>query len=386
MKLMSSSAVETVDLLDLKLLPAWVKEPADSKSYADYTEEEDRGAQKRWRGAPRDKPKHRTPIKREQASDSDKSRASIQHPTPKVERRYRDGLRQRSGAGDGRPRGSKNRRRLDRHPQFTRTPSVTVRFLPYSLAFENVVAQIKSGSVAYSVFALARLFLEKPVGYEVYVAAKPHSPLFQLGENGGVSVDREFLERNAFRFAQRDFYQVNVVESDPIKGNFSNVARCRLSGTLLGPTNHHAYQPQLRSLYEQRFSRRLSFSDYQRQIEIVSDPAVVERWKEEARKVTTYTTLLEQTPLTFSSAAEAERHFRSHYFPTLVRSVPDVTVGGTSSRSLPDRILNRSIEEAWARETRSPSNVMQELASRFRQNGLHIFRHRRGMLFVSPRS
>jgi len=27
---------------------------------------------------------------------------------------------------------------------------------------------------------------------------------------------------------------------------------------------------------------------------------------------------------------------------------------------------------------------MQELASRFRQNGLHIFGHRRGMLFVSP--
>src|SRR5262249_51365850 len=55
-----------------------------------------------------------------------------------------------------------------------------------------------------------------------------------------------------------------------------------------------------------------------------------------------------------------------------------------SSRSLPDRILNRAIEQAWVRETRSPSNIMQELASRFRQNGLHIFRHRRGMLFVSP--
>jgi hypothetical protein len=137
-------------------------------------------------------------------------------------------------------------------------------------------------------------------------------------------------------------------------------------------------------LYEQRFSRRLSFADYQRQIEIVSDPEVVERWKEEARKVTTYTTLLEQTPLTFSSAAEAERHFRSHYFPALIRNVDDVTVGGTSSRSLPDRILNRAIEQAWVRETRSPSNVMQELASRVRQNGLHIFRHRRGMLFVSP--
>jgi hypothetical protein len=157
-----------------------------------------------------------------------------------------------------------------------------------------------------------------------------------------------------------------------------------LSGTLLGPTNHHAYQPQLRSLYEQRFSRRMSFADYQRQIEIVSDPAVVERWKEEARKVTTYTTLREETPQTFSSIAETERHFRSQYFPELIRNVAEVTIGGTSSRSLSDRTLNQAIEQAWVRETRSPSNIMQELASRFRQNGLHIFRHRRGMLFVSP--
>jgi hypothetical protein len=28
--------------------------------------------------------------------------------------------------------------------------------------------------------------------------------------------------------------------------------------------------------------------------------------------------------------------------------------------------------------------MMQELAGRFRQDGLHVFRHRRGMLFVSP--
>ena len=61
-----------------------------------------------------------------------------------------------------------------------------------------------------------------------------------------------------------------------------------------------------------------------------------------------------------------------------------MTVGGTSSRSLADRVLNRAIEQAWVRETRSPSNIMQELASRLRQNGLHVFRHRRGMLFVSP--
>ena len=35
------------------------------------------------------------------------------------------------------------------------------------------------------------------------------------------------------------------------------------------------------------------------------------------------------------------------------------------------------------RETHSPSNTMQELATQLRQAGLNVFRHRRGMLFVS---
>src|SRR5262249_42583802 len=182
-------------------------------------------------------------------------------------------------------------------------------------------------------------FLEKPGRYEVCLAATAVAPVYQLGD-GVVSVDREFLHRNAFRFAQRDFYQIDVAESDPIKGNFSNVARCRLSGTLLGPTNYHTYQPQLRSLYEQRFSRRMSFAEYQRQVEIVSDPALVERWKDEARKVTTYITLHEESPLTFSSVAETERHFRSNYLPGLVRSLDHVTIGGLFGPGRPDPAFN----------------------------------------------
>ena len=374
---MTSPTIETVDLLDLKLLPAWVKEPAEARSYAHYSGEGDTGRRKAGHGPQRGKPKRRTPINREQASN-------IQRQTRKADRPHREASRNKTGSTTRRWHGAKHRPSPNRDAPVMRTPPVTIRFLPYLPAFENVAAQIQSGSVAYSLFALARLFLEKPVGYEVCLTAKAESPLYQLGDNGAVSVDREFIERNAFRFAQRDFYQVDVVETDPVKGNFSNVARCRLSGTLLGPTNHHNYQPQLRSLYDQRFSRRMSFADYERQIEIVSDAALIDRWKEEARKVTTYNTLREKTPVTFSSPVEVERHFRSNYLPGLIHSMNEVTIGGASSRRLPDRTLNRVIEEAWARETRSPSNMIQELSSRFRQNGLQVFRHRRGMLFVSP--
>src|SRR3954470_6107845 len=360
MNVMSAPPVEPVDLLDLKFLPAWVKEPGPTKHYDHYTgEDAPTEMRSRDRGA-----RHK-----DGAFRAREPRGQTRHPRSKPDDRHRGRMRKTEGTTRRDSGRGTNRRVSDRvAPPASKPFEGTIRFLPRQNVFENVVAQIKSGSVAYSLFVLARLFLEKAGRYEVRLTAKAEAPLVQLGEDGEVSVDPEFLERNAFRFAQRNFYQVNVVETDPIKGNFSNVARCRLSGTLLGPTNHHAYQPQLRSLYEQRFSRRLSFPDYQRQIEIVSDPAVVERWKEEARKVTTYTTVREQTPLTFSSAAETERHFRSQYFPGLIRNVDDVTVGGTSSRSLPDRMLNGAIEEAWVRETRSPSNVMQELANRFRLN------------------
>src|SRR5207302_2433601 len=90
--------------------------------------------------------------------------------------------------------------------------------------------------------------------------------------------------------------------------------------------NHHDYQRRLRNLYEQRFSRRMSFADYQRQIQIVTDPAEIEKWKEDARKVTTFSTLREETPITFSAAAETERHFQQIYLPGLVRCFSDLTL------------------------------------------------------------
>src|SRR5947209_8696902 len=342
MKPMTSSPVEAADLLDLKLLPAWVKEPVEAKRYADVEGEHglERPA-RHHRGAPT----HRG---RRPTRDSGRSQAGVQRPITKA---GKDEARRRRFEPDrhsARRGSAEDYPRAEEHPPVTRTPlQITIRFLPYSPAFESVVAQIKSGSVAYSLYALARLFLEKPERYEVRLTAKAESPLYRLGDNGALSLNREFLEQNAFRLAQSDFYRIDVTESEPIKGNFSNIARCRLSGALLGPTNHHHYQLQLRSLYEPRCSRRMSVADDERQIRILTDLAQVERWKEEARKVTTYTTLRAENPATFSSAVETERHFRSHYLPALIRSRKEVTIGGAMSRHLAHHILSRAIEEAW---------------------------------------
>ena len=178
---MSSAPVEPADLLDLRLLPAWVKEPGETKKYERYTGEEESGARRGGRDAPRGKAKRRTPINREQAATFDKSLAGIQHPTPNADRRHRDGLRRNVRGRERHPHKAKDGRSPNRHsPAPPTPPEIAIRFFPYSPAFENVVVQIKSGSVSYSLFALARLFLEKPVGYVVCLTARQESPLFQL--------------------------------------------------------------------------------------------------------------------------------------------------------------------------------------------------------------
>lgn len=378
---MSSAPVEPGDLLDLKLLPSWMKESAGAPSYEHYDGEQERPGGPRGREAGRGPGRgpDRRPASRERDSRPGRDR--------RAPSRDGTGERSRNRPPQDRGRGPRpdDRRRHEEQAKAAQdlAARVALRFLPHPPVLDNVVVQVQSNPIAYSVFGLARLFLEKPERYDVRLTAKADAPLYQLGEHGVVSPDRESLESNAFRLAQGDFYKVEVVQGEPIKGNFTTVARCRVSGTLLGPTNHHAYQPKLRALYEQRFSRHMSFPDYQRQIEIVNDPAVVEQWKEEARNVTTYTTLKEEPPVTFHNVADAERHFRQNYLPGLVRPVTEPTIAGAASRQLSDRLLRGLIEDAWSRETRSPSQIMQELSNRFREAGLHIFRHRRGMLFVT---
>ncbi len=349
------------DLFDLKMLPAWATESPNENRYADFAgEAEVRPGQHERRGSGGERRERgpRPPRRDEPRRDGPAGR--VRRPPP---------------------RGPAPLPRVQE--TWSPPPAVEVRFLPDRRALENVLAQIKSGHLAYSVFSLARMFLEKPERYDVRLQAK-EAPLFQQGENGPVASDRRVLENGAFARELENFYRIEVTQSEPVKGNFTSVARDRLSGTLLGPTNHHAYQQKLRGLYEQRFSRRMSFPDYQRQIEIVNDPEAVERWKEEARSVTTYTTLQEDPPQAFSSAAETERHFRQHHLPGLLRESAVPTLDGVISRQLPDRALGHAIENAWAQESRSPSKMMQELIGAFPAAGLHIFRHRKGMLFVSP--
>src|ERR1700731_4111112 len=369
--------------LDLRLTPDWLKESEPGNRYADYDGDDPQDRHHRGRRDRRDdRPRRPSPSnERPRRPQTDRgpaaSNKSPQAPAPRT-------------AESGSPKPTRSDRpRFQRREEPALRPEaepapVQIDFLPEERAFSKIIQQIKQGHIAYPLFGLARMFLERPERHRIRVRSLDnHTMISKFGDDGPVAMDAAALERNAFNEKREEFYDTQITEKEPIKGNFTSVARCTLSGKLLGPTNYHAFQPTLRALYDQRFSRRMSFDDYRRAIEISSDPQLVEQWKEEARKSVTFQTKDRENPAAFDNPAAVEQHFRANYLPGLVRRCLATELSGDTARHLPDRGIIAAIRKARDRENRFPAQIAGALRHGLNQAGLHVFKHKKRILYIS---
>ncbi len=362
---------------DLKFLPAWLKESPAKNPYADF--EGDTGDRPR-RDRDDRTPRGPRPAGRGGPPGGDRRGPRPDRPPGDRPRGPRPGGDRRPGG----PRGRPQERHDDPRPLRETAPAqLKIEFLPEPNAASGIAKQIYASGRAYPVFWTSKLFLDRPERHLVRVtSSEPAVPLFQIGD-GPVSFDRGLIERNAFLHARDQYYVSETVQGEPIKGNFTNVARCRASGTLLGPTNHHGYQPALRKLYEERFSRQMSFPQFQQyEIDVVSDEQVVADWKEQARSSTTYTTTQEAAPVTFKTLFDAEQHFKKTYLPQLVKTGTTLECSGHASRVTADRHVAGAARAAWEAEGRFPQQLVSALCPYFNDAGLTFFKHRKRMLFV----
>ncbi len=364
---------------DLKFLPDWVKESPAVNRYADY------------QGETSDRPRRERDDRRPQGPRPERRGPPPprggERRGPRPDRPPGDRPRSARPGGDrpreGRPHDRRDDARPPREAPRPAPASLKVELLPEPNAAAGIARQIKTSGRAFAVFGTSKLFLERPERHRVRLTSSdPAVPLFQIGD-GPISFDRGLVERNSFFTAKDEHYTEETVQGEPIKGNFSNVARVRSTGALLGPTNHHSYQPALRKLYEERFARRMPFHEFQQhEIEVIADEQAVADWKEQARSSTTFTTTKEAEPVVFKTLSEAEQHFRKRYLPQLVKSGPTLECGGPAIRSGADRFVNGAVREAWEQESRFPQQVVNGLRPYLMEAGLHFFKHRKRVLYV----
>lgn len=361
---------------DLKFLPDWLKESPSQNRYANYQGE---SADRHSRG---DRP-NRAP--RPQAGQRQDRRGP--RPASGSREGGRDVRRDDRGARRSRPfEGKASTAGPAAAPHApVASPAVRVEFLPEPGGAQGIAKQIRSGFRAYPLFGTARLFLEKPERHRVRITSLDPSKLLYQLDDGPASFDLASLERSAFARFKDDYYREEVVQGEPIKGSFTNVAKSRSTGALLGPTNYHSYQPALRSLYEERFSRRMSFQEFQHEdIVMCTDEQTINAWKEKARSSVTFTTIKEEEPTVFKNAAEAEQHFRKVHLPQLIKSGVTLEISGVASRACTDRSITTALRASWEQERGFPGSLVHHLRPRFVEVGLHFFKHRKRVLHLSP--
>jgi len=364
--------------LDLKFLPDWLKEAPAPNRYADFAGEEPRRERDDRRGP------GRGPSRGPRPPQGDRGRGP---------RRDDRGGRGPSPAGrGGKPGGIRGQRdervsHESRAPQqeAPRTPVVRVEILPEPAAATGIAKQIRTSARACGVFRVANMFLDKFERFRVRVTALDSAAvIYQIGE-GPLSFDRAAVERGAFRANLERFYTTEVVQGEAPKGNYTSVARERISGALLGPPNHHGYQVAMRKLYEERYGRRMSFPEFQRNIDIVSDAAAVEQWKQQVSSATIYKTKVAEgaDPLIFKTEEETEQHFRATHLPALVKSGNSLEVGGAIAGSLLDRSIGFTVRDAVEREREVPVQMVNALRPYFNEAGLQLFKWKRKILYAS---
>ena len=238
-----------------------------------------------------------------------------------------------------------------------------------------MVRQIAQLRRAYPLLDLAAIFTSKPETCVVRLDVRPDSRdvmLHQCKVCGMAATDRERILAHLSRAHNGDYFLREESEVEAAAGNFTCVARCGLSGTLLGPPNHHSYAAKVQEVHLTRFSH-LTLEAYRSRIEVVRDPALIEQWKTESRKRVAYR--LKDKPDGEAMAwPAAEAHFAREIAPGLIQQGRRAVVPVPLVRQMEEQTLLRMIEEAWRYECRFPGNLLFALRGAFRGKHLRVFR------------
>ncbi len=255
---------------------------------------------------------------------------------------------------------------------------LTVSFIPERRGLKPLANLLAKTARAYALMDVAAMFLSRPEYHAVKLELAAQAPrahqLYQCRQCQLLFLSSEQVIQHGLAKHFDLFYEGESIQVEPPKGKFMCVARCGLSGALLGPPNHHAFNDSLLEMHRTRFAS-LPLEEYRAKIINDTDPAAIEQWKQALCQQMIYRPRQpDASAQIFNRRAEAELHFREQQAPTLIRQGKRFVIAGPLSRQIEDPTLKQIIQQAWYRESRFPIKMAMALQAAFRSYGLHTFK------------
>ncbi len=202
--------------------------------------------------------------------------------------RGRDRRGDRGGDRGGDHRGGSARDFRDRPREDIPAPGIKAGIEPSKPAIEGLTKHIKETLRAFPLADLAKMILNARERYQVRFSCQDDRKLYRCPADGSVWLSREEAIAHLLNSpAIEKFYVAEDVEVGAPSGNFNVVAVCGLSGTILGPPNHHEYQRNIVRLHQERFAN-MSLERFKSRIQMESGEEVIGRWKEQVSRARQY--------------------------------------------------------------------------------------------------
>ncbi|MFO1531329.1 MAG: hypothetical protein U1F77_16740 [Kiritimatiellia bacterium] len=193
-------------------------------------------------------------------------------------------------------------------------------------------------------------------------------------------LDRAEAEAGIMRTGLSEYYETAEVEIPAPTGKFTCVAKCGITGELLGPPNHHSYAEAVERIRAERCPE-IPLEDYKRRVIMMHEPESVEAWKQSQTKVVKYGEKgAEEKTLT---RREAEHAFRTKHLPGLISEARRIIAPMRAAMAVTDPILSRQLRECLEREQARPFSILLALRPALKHMGLHFFKARGGQQHVA---
>jgi hypothetical protein len=213
----------------------------------------------------------------------------------------RGGGNRRDFKGGG---GGRDRRDFQRE-EIAPAPGITVTLVPEKSAIQLVCKEVHQVARAYPLFDIAQIILaERNRSRAIFEASEKTAPFYRCKIEEAIYLTKEEAIAHLLQADWRNrFIEETTVEVEAPKGNFQAVARCGLSGQLLGPPNHHSYQTNLRTLHREAFSN-MPFEAYAAKARTERSEEAVNAWLESMKIQTRWRVLSDAEIATRTSEAE----------------------------------------------------------------------------------
>jgi hypothetical protein len=321
----------------------------------------------------------------------------ILKPRPEVnvkggEREPRRGDYERGGRERDDRRPSQGRRenftgRREGPPQVQESgPAQGIRVIlnPDPQAIHLIGREVHQVARVYPLFDVARILLAERGRCRAVFEVESGEPRLFLGRLD----DSLFLTRDeAIRHLWHSDLSKQLVEEetiavDPPTGRFHAVARCGISGVLLGPPNHHSYQTNLRRLHRERFGN-MPFEVYSSKVRTERSEEAVNAWLETMKQKVRWRIKGDAENAWIEDRAEAERVVATRCFEAGYAEVATAEVSAAIPPNHISPALLTSLRMTGSHASQHPAILIPAVCRALEAEHLPVFK-RLGKLHTGP--